>query len=101
VILRRTAPVQTPRFLFSSDTDQDRSIGPIRSYDLPLVSSTINLPFMTVPLTTACFALLAALLHFVSYKLKKPLKKNHSTSKTLRDALDSGGPATKVMTCED
>ena len=26
---------------------------------------------MTVPLTTACFALLTAVLHFASYKLKK------------------------------
>jgi hypothetical protein len=46
-------------------------IGPIRSYDLPLESSRINLTFMTVSLATACFALLTALLHFVSYKLKK------------------------------
>jgi hypothetical protein len=30
---------------------------------------------MSVSLATACFALLAALLHFVSYKLKKTAEK--------------------------
>jgi hypothetical protein len=47
------------------------SIGPIRSYELLLESSSLNLAFMTVSLATACFALLAAVMHFVSYKLKK------------------------------
>jgi hypothetical protein len=46
-------------------------IGPIISNDLPVEPWRLNLAFMTVPLVTACFALLAAVLHFVSYKLKK------------------------------
>jgi hypothetical protein len=48
-----------------------RSIGPIRSYDLPLEPPRRKLTLMTVSLATACFALLAAVLHFLSYKLKK------------------------------
>jgi hypothetical protein len=49
----------------------DWSIGSIRSNDLPSELSRSKLGFMTVSLATACFALLAAVLHFVSYKLKK------------------------------
>jgi len=40
-------------------------------YDLPLEPSRFTLAFMSVPLATACVALLAAVLHFVSYKLRK------------------------------
>jgi hypothetical protein len=47
------------------------SIGSIQSNDLPLEPSRSKLAFMTVSLASACFALLAAVLHFVSYKLKK------------------------------
>jgi hypothetical protein len=47
------------------------SIGPIRSNDLPVEPSRLKLPFMTVSLAAACFVLLAAVLHFVSYKLRK------------------------------
>jgi len=38
---------------------------------LPLEPPRFKLVPMTVSLATACFALLAAVLHFVSYKLKK------------------------------
>jgi hypothetical protein len=51
------------------------SIGPIRSYDLPLDPSRFKLRCMSISLATACFALLAAVLHFVSYKLKKTAEK--------------------------
>jgi hypothetical protein len=47
------------------------SIGAIRCYDLRLALSHFILAFMSVSLATACFALLAAVLHFVSYKLRK------------------------------
>jgi hypothetical protein len=43
--------------------------------DLPLESSRFKLRRMTVSFATACFALLAAVLHFVSYKLKKTAEK--------------------------
>jgi hypothetical protein len=39
--------------------------------DLPLEPPRFNLASMTVALATAYFALLAAMLHFVSHKLKK------------------------------
>jgi hypothetical protein len=38
---------------------------------LPLEPSRFKLAFVSVSLATACFALLAAVLHFVSYKLRK------------------------------
>jgi hypothetical protein len=47
------------------------SIGPIRSNDLPLEGPRFDFASMTVSLAAAYFALLAAVLHFVSYKLKK------------------------------
>jgi hypothetical protein len=56
---------------FASSLPWSWSIDPIISNDLPVEPSRLNLAFMTVSLVTACFALLAAVLHFVSYKLKK------------------------------
>jgi hypothetical protein len=43
--------------------------------DLPVEPSRFKLRRMTVSFATACFALLAAVLHFVSYKLKKTAEK--------------------------
>jgi len=70
------------------------SIGPIISNDLPVEPSRLNLAFMTVSLVTACFALLAAVLHFVSYKRKRrrPSEKR-STAKTPPEAPDPRAPA--------
>jgi hypothetical protein len=42
---------------------------------LPGKPSRFKLVCMTVSYATACFALLAAVLHFVSYKLKKTAEK--------------------------
>jgi hypothetical protein len=56
---------------FASSLPWSWSIGAIISNDLPLEPPRSKLAPMTVSLATACFALLVALLHFVSYKLKK------------------------------
>jgi len=39
------------------------------------------LAFMSVSLATACFALLAAVLHFVSYKLRKTAERKAFSAK--------------------
>jgi hypothetical protein len=49
--------------------------------DLPVEPSRFKLRRMTVSFATACFALLAAVLHFVSYKLKKTAEKKSFHSK--------------------
>jgi hypothetical protein len=56
---------------FDSILTQNWFIGSIRSYDLPIARSRSKLAFMSISFAAACFALMAAVLHFVSYKLRK------------------------------
>jgi hypothetical protein len=64
-------PLRKSRCEYRFDSGQVWSIVSIRPIDLPLRPSRFKLRRMTVLFATACFALLAAVLHFVSYKLKK------------------------------